>query len=154
MEFLTREPCGVCGDTRRYMKRVTCVSCARRRARNVRARDPLKKSIQNEKWRLLNLDKMNEYNRQWRERNKETAEYRTRRRKQRGYPDPTRPEPTHCEMCGNLPNIKKYIYLDHCHRTNVFRGWLCGKCNIGLGALGDDIDEAITRLQRYKSIAG
>ena len=29
--------------------------------------------------------------------------------------------------------------LDHCHDTEVFRGWLCSNCNTGLGAFKDDL---------------
>jgi hypothetical protein len=29
---------------------------------------------------------------------------------------------------------------DHDHETNEFRGWLCHKCNLGLGNLQDDIE--------------
>lgn len=30
--------------------------------------------------------------------------------------------------------------LDHCHSTGKFRGFLCHKCNVGIGQLGDSPD--------------
>lgn len=43
--------------------------------------------------------------------------------------------------------------LDHDHKTNVFRGWICQKCNLGLGNMNDDIsrlEAAIEYLKRHK----
>lgn len=63
-----------------------------------------------------------------------------RRDQSRGYyrrkylPAPTRPEPTYCECC-HQPCSR--LRLDHDHVTGLFRGWLCHKCNVGIGALGD-----------------
>jgi len=37
---------------------------------------------------------------------------------------------------------------DHDHDTNEFRGWICKKCNTGLGGLGDDI-ESIIKMANY-----
>ena len=31
--------------------------------------------------------------------------------------------------------------LDHCHEEDKFRGWLCHKCNRGLGCFHDDIQQ-------------
>ena len=46
------------------------------------------------------------------------------------------------------------MHLDHCHITGKFRGWLCGKCNMGIGALGDSIQglqRAIEYLKRAEA---
>lgn len=58
------------------------------------------------------------------------------RRRQRGLPEPSRPKPETCECCGALPG-KRSLHLDHDHVTGKFRGWLCARCNLGIGLLGD-----------------
>jgi hypothetical protein len=47
----------------------------------------------------------------------------------------TRMRPENCEVCGELGDP---LYLDHCHETNKFRGWLCLSCNVVLGHAADD----------------
>ena len=77
-------------------------------------------------------------------------EVREKRRQRKGLPTPTRPEPSACECCGK-PKGKRAFALEHCHVTGVFRGWLCGKCNRGLGLFGDSIEglmNAVRYLQR------
>lgn len=72
-------------------------------------------------------------------------------RKRKGLPPPTRPETSVCECCGGPPGTKR-MRLDHCHDTNEFRGWLCGKCNTGIGQLGDNINgvrNALAYLERF-----
>jgi hypothetical protein len=44
-----------------------------------------------------------------------------------------------CECCGTKSD-KEVLNLDHCHDGETFRGWLCRSCNIGIGALGDNIE--------------
>lgn len=56
-----------------------------------------------------------------------------------GMPEPTRPCPDVCELCGDPPG-KNRLALDHDHATGKFRGWLCMKCNTALGMLKDRID--------------
>ncbi|MFI5091765.1 MAG: endonuclease domain-containing protein [Terriglobales bacterium] len=59
---------------------------------------------------------------------------------------PTRSEPRLCECCGRLPG-KRSLALDHDHVTGAFRGWLCGKCNAGIGLLGDTLDGILAAVQ-------
>jgi hypothetical protein len=39
-----------------------------------------------------------------------------------------------CDICGST---EAKLVPDHNHETFQFRGWLCQKCNRGLGLLGD-----------------
>jgi len=57
------------------------------------------------------------------------------------YPEPTRPEPNACECCGRDSLIVGTLHLDHCHAAHRFRGWLCRPCNMGLGLLGDTVED-------------
>lgn len=53
-----------------------------------------------------------------------------------------------CAICKKNP-IKA---IDHCHKTNVFRGLLCTNCNMGLGLFMDNkkiLKEAINYLDRF-----
>lgn len=53
------------------------------------------------------------------------------------YNNPTayKSRPSTCEICGGTTRIA----YDHCHKTGIFRGWLCMKCNTALGLVKDDI---------------
>jgi len=50
------------------------------------------------------------------------------------------PKPTICECCGKVP--LKWV-LDHDHKDDSFRGWICGPCNEGIGKLGDNLEGVI-----------
>ena len=72
-------------------------------------------------------------------------------RKKKGIPNATRVCPTNCECCDQKLNSSAKTHLDHCHVTGIFRGWLCNRCNLGLGALGDSIEslkKALAYLER------
>lgn len=59
-----------------------------------------------------------------------------------------------CECCGFIPDHKnkngstRVLNVDHCHKSDVFRGWLCWNCNVAIGKLGDDIN-GIMNAARY-----
>ena len=52
------------------------------------------------------------------------------------------------QLRANHPNKKNVWCCDHDHDTNEFRGWLCHKCNLGLGNFNDDI-ERIKNAEKY-----
>jgi hypothetical protein len=91
------------------------------------------------KWNEANPERHLENIRKWRAANPERVRAIARQSKRNGYPQPTRSMPNGCECCGRA-NTKKALHLDHCHISGVFRGWLCDRCNLGVGLLGDNID--------------
>lgn len=49
-------------------------------------------------------------------------------------------KPSVCECCKENPI--KWV-LDHDHSDDSFRGWICDRCNTGIGKLGDNLDGVI-----------
>ena len=62
------------------------------------------------------------------------------------------PAPERCECCGKIPKIDsktgktQSLRLDHDHSTEKFRGWICDRCNSGIGKLGDNVDGIVKAL--------
>jgi len=52
---------------------------------------------------------------------------------------------TRCPICKTIP---KLLVFDHCHETQLFRGWICRNCNAALGKLGDN-SEGLQRALNY-----
>lgn len=54
-----------------------------------------------------------------------------------------------CHLCGTKkPGGRGDFHIDHDHRTNKFRGFLCSDCNTGLGHFKDS-KELLERAIRY-----
>ena len=59
--------------------------------------------------------------------------------------------PHACECCGKVSDSP--LVLDHDHETGKFRGWICAKCNLGLGRLGDTIESLMRAVEYLKKSA-
>lgn len=107
----------------------------RDRARKYYAADPEKYRADRRKYYAANAEKRRAARREWVTANREKV--CKANRKYWGHPTPTRPMPELCERdCG-----RKAAHLDHCHITGAFRGWLCRRCNLGIGLLGDTAED-------------
>lgn len=63
-----------------------------------------------------------------------TSAKRKYRRKKRGGKNATGESKNGpCEVC----NVVCDLVWDHCHKSGEFRGWLCNRCNSGLGHFRD-----------------
>lgn len=58
-----------------------------------------------------------------------------RARKRQGT-DGTPPHEGECPICERTA----MLYYDHDHGTKRFRGWICTRCNTGLGYFRDDVE--------------
>ena len=60
-----------------------------------------------------------------------------------------------CLICGvDQSELKKSLFVDHCHNTNKIRGLLCNLCNRGIGSFRDNInllEQAIKYLKRSQN---
>lgn len=57
---------------------------------------------------------------------------------------------TPCKVCLKI----KPLVFDHCHKTSLFRGWICKDCNAAIGKLGDDlqgVESARTYLMEFEA---
>ena len=70
---------------------------------------------------------------------------RVRHKLKKSHPAP--PAGTPCTCCGAV----RKLHMDHCHRTDNFRGWICANCNTMLGLAGEStrgLEAGIRYLER------
>lgn len=108
---------------RRYAEDLEYRECRRKQAAQWREKYPERVSLANRNQRLR------------REYGIDQAEYERRYAEQHGC----------CKLCGRH---RAKLAVDHDHKTGAIRGLLCGKCNTGLGLLGDDA-ASMLRAVRY-----
>jgi hypothetical protein len=114
-------------------------------------------SASNKKRGKAFTDYQRDYQRKWREDNKERA---TRRRRVRyvrmkygltlGAYEELIQQPS-CSICSVNFDSEILPCVDHCHDTGKIRGVLCNACNVGLGYFKDDVgslQQAISYLRQ------
>ena len=141
--YETGKPCGRGHIAPRLVSTRTCTECQRETREAWRQKNPEKHKAHGNAWRAHNSAYFQQ----------EHVKERMRNfyRKKKGIPPATRPTPERCECCNEPFRSGKATHLDHDHVTGKFRGWLCNRCNMGLGNLGDSIEgveRAIAYLRR------
>ena len=71
-------------------------------------------------WQAANKDKVKADHKEWRDNKFKALTGRKR--------------PKVCDVCKRRG---RRIHYDHCHKTGLFRGWLCHGCNLALGGVAD-----------------
>lgn len=57
-----------------------------------------------------------------------------------------------CRICNvHQDELKKPLFVDHCHTTNKIRGLLCDPCNRGLGCFKDTIELFLNAIKYLRS---
>ena len=86
---------------------------------------------QMKRWRERNMEKARDKSRTFHKLHPEKDKIYRKRTKEKKF-GVKYPDIINCEICGESISGED-INLDHNHETGKFRGWLCIKCNTGLG---------------------
>lgn len=133
--YFTGKPCKYGHVAPRYISTWKCVPCTFRRVAEWQDKNPERTAANKKKYKkLLPHERKLENSR--RDHVTERVRRETKMAKIAG-----RPRPFVCDIC-EQPNSRRsdVIAFDHCHKHGHFRGWLCDRCNISLGAAKDDPD--------------
>jgi hypothetical protein len=135
--FFVAKPCKRGHVVEQYVCNRKCVECARLELREAYRKDPAKriKTVTNWYRDPANKPKRLAWLREYKK-TKPTGHFTLQRREKSA----GRPRPEVCEICEKPNQIKKPIYWDHCHKTGMFRGWICHRCNTILAKVEDSSD--------------
>jgi hypothetical protein len=137
--YWTGMPCSKGHLTFRHLTG-TCVECQKAANQGWRSRNPGESKRRAAEWQRKNPERARARHQRW-------------RHKKEGIPVATRPAPRACENCCRVFKSGHDCHLDHDHKTGKFRGWLCNRCNRGLGYF-DDCIEGLQQAIRYLQRAG
>ena len=56
-----------------------------------------------------------------------------------------------CQICKKDCPSRRFLSVDHCHKTGKVRGLLCVKCNTALGMLNDNIEYFTAAIKYLKN---
>jgi hypothetical protein len=115
------------------------------RDREQRKKNPEKALARLRKWYKKNPEKAASNSREWHKKNPEKIATRLRKSRLKSkfgigveyYEALLRSQKEGCAICGKQGSNKRALAVDHCHVTGKIRGLLCGRCNMGIGLLGD-----------------
>jgi hypothetical protein len=128
----------------RWVNDANCFECNAVKVKKWQKNNKEKLSAYKRENRKKNPDKVREQERKYRSHNREESkELRKKysanlhkRFRAKQVIAAGRDRPDVCEVC-NEKDVR--ICYDHCHKTGLFRGWLCVRCNSTLGFVKDDI---------------
>lgn len=140
MHTLSLRECKVCGliatdeqtlelfkknKTAKYGRAPLCKECDNKRNQSIKAQNP-------EKWL----------------RQKRETYYRSKYNMELSYKEKRVDEGLNCEICDEPLLSVKHTATDHSHTRGHFRGFLCNKCNTGLGKFNDNL-ELLDKAMKY-----
>lgn len=130
-QYFTGKPCKHGHIAKRVTKTGVCTECLSKAIKLWMSHNPERVRLRSLAWKKAHPERQKEY---WR---KHQPKHLIKARRRMGLPEPTRPTPANCEICGAPPE-KRSLALDHCHTLGIFRGWLCSRCNLGISLFKDN----------------
>lgn len=160
--YFTGKPCPRGHLSERHVSGWTCVECANERSsawnkanpeerrdiyRKYRKANAVKLASQKKAWKAANRDKHRASNRKWKLKKFASIEIFDKLFSEQG---------GRCAICrtdkgSSTGKDNRRLAVDHCHKTKVVRGLLCGNCNRMLGLVKDD-PETLRRAIAYLGI--